>query len=489
MADDDNFVDPILAVAAADGERPAIERDGGVWSYRELARRMAAFASGLAVHGCGRGGVVALVLGDPVDGLVGFLGALLGGAVPVQLDPADPAGERARLAALAGAGRVVTELGDGPSAAAVVAAGAGAEAAAMRAPGGNRPAQINLSSGSTGLRKAAPLSHAQQIQRSRQTIAALGQGPSDRHLPLVPIHFAYGRQAAVRTLLAGGTVVAVALPADAGGFLDLLRARRITHLEATPSHLRYLLERVPDATGPAMPTLRCLSVSTAMLGPAERLAVRRKLTPNLHVTYGSNEMGVVACARPADLDHDPATVGRPLPGCEVRITDEAGNPLPAGRTGEVRVRTANAAGAYLGDPEASGRSFRDGWFLTGDAGRFDAAGCLFLAGRLDDRINFGGIKIYPAEIEDVLRTVAGIADAAVVGMPSPRYQEVPVAAVESAGPVDYPALFAHCRARLAADRMPRTVLRIEALPRTGNGKVDRPALRRLLARRLPRAPA
>ncbi|WP_374477359.1 class I adenylate-forming enzyme family protein [Zoogloea sp.] len=157
--------------------------------------------------------------------------------------------------------------------------------------------------------------------------------------------------------------------------------------------------------------------------------------------------------------------------------------------GVVRVGPANAAGAYLGDPEASGRSFRDGWFLTGDAGRFDAAGCLVLAGRLDDRINFGGIKIYPAEIEDVLRSFAGIADAAVAGMPSPRYQEVPVAAVVSEGPVDYPALFAHCRARLAADRMPRTVLRVDALPRTGSGKVDHPALRRLLAARLARKSA
>lgn len=481
MDGDPNVVDPILAHAAADGDRTAIDAGEVSLSYAALAGRMAAFAAGAAHHGCGPGDVLALSLRDPVESLVGFLGAMLGGRVPVQIDPGDPPAERERLVAVAGAVLTVSEDGPGVRFSHLAAAGEGADAAAMRGAGGGRPAHINLSSGTTGLRKAASLSHAQQLGRSRQVIAALGQGPEDRHLPLLPVHFAFGRQAAVRTLLAGGTVVVRPMPGDTVAFLALLQAEQITHLEATPSHLRYLIERLPAIDGPAMPGVRCLAVSTAMLGPGERLEVRRRLTPNLHITYGSNEMGVAACARPADLDHDIATVGRALPSCEIRVTDEEGRALPTGRVGEVRVRSANAAAAYVGNPEASGRSFRDGWFLTGDAGRLDAAGCLFLAGRLDDRINIGGIKIYPVEIEEAIRGFPGVRDVAVTAMPSRRLQEVAVAVVESAERLDMAALRAHCRLRLANERMPAVMLRLERLPRTGSGKVDGPALRQLLA--------
>lgn len=482
-----NLVDPILAWAGHAGA--AIEQDGQAWSYAELGRRMAAVAAGLRAHGRRPGDVVALSLADPGDSLVAFLGAVLGGFVPVQIDPTDVESERARLIAMAGAVlQVAAGAAEGVTLAGLLAAGAGSEPAAVRAPGGDRPALINLSSGTTGLRKAVPLSHTQQATRARQTTVALGIARDDRLLPILPVHFVFGRQAAVRMLLAGATVVLRPLPADAAGFVDLVARERITHLEATPGHLRHLLEHLPDTGRPAMPGLRRLVASTAMLGGAERVAVRRRLTANLHITYGSNEMGIVACALPADLDHDPMTVGRALPACEIVVTDEAGTPLPAGTVGEVRVRTRNAAVGYVGNAEASDRSFRDGWFHTGDAGRLDAAGRLFLTGRLDDRINFGGIKIYPIEIEEVLRAFPGIVDAAVVGLPSRRHQQVAVAAVEGPAELDLPALRRHCAQRLAASRMPQMTMLFPALPRTGSGKVDGPALRQAIRDRLPRRP-
>ncbi|BBK38607.1 long-chain-fatty-acid--CoA ligase [Allostella sp. ATCC 35155] len=483
-----NVVDPILARARE--ARPAIERDGTVLTFADLARRLAAFSAGLRAHGCGPGDVVALSLSAPLDSLVGYLGAMLGGQIPVQIDPKDAAPERERLRTMTGAVLTVAESGGHPGMAEILAAGEGADPVVLRVPGGARTAHINLSSGTTGLRKAVPLTHDQQDARSRQTILALGLGPADRHMPILPVHFAFGRQAAVRVLLAGGTLVIRRMPEDVPTLMERLRAERISHIEATPSHLRYLLDRLPAEPQPALPGLRCLAASTAMLGIAERIAVRRRLTPNLYITYGSNEMGVVACARPADLDHDPATVGCPLPGCEIAVTDEAGAPVPPGTVGEGRVRTANAASRYVDNEGASGRSFRDGWFLTGDAGRCDASGHLFLAGRLDDRINYGGIKIYPSEIEEVIRRFAGVADVAVVGMPSRRFQDVPIAAVEApAGAIDMPALMAHCAAEIASARMPNTIVRLDALPRTGNGKVDGPALRRILAERLSRPPS
>ncbi|BBK30652.1 hypothetical protein STHU_12860 [Allostella humosa] len=486
----ENLVDPILALAAAGPDRPAIETEVETLSYAGLVDRMAAFAAGLAAAGLVPGDVVALAIREPAAMLVALSGAMLGGFAPIQLDPDSPAGEANRLFDLAQAGLLVGDWPGGDRArpatpfAQVLAAGAGAVAADMRQPGGERPAQINLSSGTTGLRKAVPIAHAQQLGRSRGVIGALGQGPGDRHLPLLQLHFAFGRQAAMRVLLSGGTVVALRLPTDIAGFVRLVERHAITHLEATPGHLRYLLDGIaPD--GPLLlPGIRCLAVSTAMLRVGERKTVRRRLTPNLYITYGSNEMGVSACARPEDLDRALATIGRAMPGCEIAIFDETGLEVPAGAVGEIRVRTANAATRYLGDAAASDRSFREGWFRTGDAGRFDGDGLLFLTGRLDDRINFGGVKIYPVEIEDVLREHAGVADVAVVALPSVRSQQMPAAAIIGRGAVDVAALKDHCRARLGPRRSPQHIVLVEAFPLTGTGKVDGPALRQLLTERI-----
>ena len=117
------------------------------------------------------------------------------------------------------------------------------------------------------------------------------------------------------------------------------------------------------------------------------------------------------------------------PSHAIEVVDEDGRPLPPGSIGEVRVRSPFAAREYVGDPDTTSRAHRDGWFHLGDTGHLDADGFLYLAGRVDDRINVGGNKLYPFEIEEALLSHPDVADAAAVGIPSARHQEVPVAAV------------------------------------------------------------
>ncbi len=502
VVSDENVVDAILAHAIARPEAPAIETAAYAVDRGTLVRAMAAVAAGLEALGVAPGSTIALSTRQPSATLTTLFGTLLGGHVALQLDPDGSAEERGRFAAQAGAAAILCDhplqdarplqnahplQNDWPHALKlrdVMAAGAGADPAAARRPGGARPAQINLSSGTTGQRKVAPVSHDQQLARSRQVIAALGQGVDDRYLPIVKLYFGYGRQGAMRTLLAGGTVVAKPLPESTDRLLAMIAEERITYLEMTPSHIRFLLDRLPPGAGMAMPGVRCMVVSTAMLPPSDRQEIRQRLTPNLHVSYGINEAGVVACARPQDLDRHIATVGRAMPGNEIVILDDAGQPVTDGGVGELRVRSTKAARQYLGDADATDRAFRDGWFVTGDTGRVDEEGYLFLTGRMDDRINYGGLKIYPVEIEDVLAAHEAVADAAAVGVPSRRFQEVPVAAVVLRGQVEETELIRHCRAMLGLWRSPVAISILPALPQTPMGKTDRIELRRVMAERV-----
>ena len=195
------------------------------------------------------------------------------------------------------------------------------------------------------------------------------------------------------------------------------------------------------------------------------------------VSVGSSPASRASHIPRPDIAARPATVGRPLPNVTVEVVDDAGGPLPPGTIGEIRVRSPAAAERYVGDPETDARAYRDGWFHLGDTGRLDADGYLYLAGRLDDRINFGGRKLDPFEIEEVLLSHPDVAEAAALGLPSPVHQEVPVAAVVLRRPVPEADLIAYCAARLGAGKAPRHVVAFPELPRNAARKVPQAAIR------------
>lgn len=451
--------------------------DGGRIDYGALALRMAAVGAGLTGAGIAPGTVLAIEIEDPAALLTAAYGAMLAGITVLVLDPPAAPADRERMMARTDAAAILAER---PSAAApmpmlllerIAAEGAGAEPGAVRHPGGAMLAQIHPSSGTTGPSKAAAVPHERLLQRTRAAAAALGVTASDRFLPLVDLRFIMGRQPAMRVLDAGGTVVARRIGPSAPEIVEAINTARATYLSITPSHTRFLLDRLPASDRPALPHVERLHLTGAMASGRERREIMARLTPNLYIAYGSNEVGNVAVAAPADLARFPDTVGRPLPGIEFSIADEAGRAVAPGTIGEVRMRGPNVAAGYLGDPAASGRAFREGWFHFGDTGWMNAEGYLFLAGRVDDRINYGGVKIYPFEIEAALLTHPSVAEAAAFGMPSRRYQEVPAAAVVLSTPVPHEALRAHCNRILGAGKAPRHFLLLDALPRNATGKV------------------
>ena len=183
-------------------------------------------------------------------------------------------------------------------------------------------------------------------------------------------------------------------------------------------------------------------------------------------------------SNPYDGARKAGTVGMPLPGVEVRITGPGGV-LPQGEAGSIEVRGPNVFQGYWRLPEKTAEEFRDGWFVTGDMGAFDAEGYLSILGRAKDMVITGGLNVYPAEVEAALDDLPGVAASAVIGVPHPDFGEAVVACLVAGKDADLgeDSVRAALRDRLAAFKIPKQVLVLDDLPRNAMGKVQKAELR------------
>ncbi|WP_374447557.1 class I adenylate-forming enzyme family protein [Stella sp.] len=481
-APDVNVIDAILDQAARRPDAPAIVLAHETLGFAAFARSLAGAAAGLGAAGVPPGAVVAVMAGDPYPSFRAMLGVMLCGRTLLALDRDMSEAEMRRLIAATGASVLVAERDvalPGVRLLDMAELPGEGDPAQERAPGGDRIAQIVVSSGTTGPSKAAPATHRELAQRIADRARESGIDAATCHRVVVGVGFVLGRYPAMRTLDAGGRVIFRPMPGSVPELVRSLAEDGVTYLALTPAHVATLLDGLPAGDGPALPTVRTLTVTSAALSRAMRRAVLDRLTPNLHIAYASNEVGPITHARPEDLARHLMTVGPPLPGVAIEIVDDDGQPVPPGELGEIRVRTPSMTRGYIGD-EAAQRAIRDGWFHMGDTGRLDEGGHLYLHGRIDDRINYGGRKLYAFEIEEILLSHPAVAEAAAVGLPSRRHQEVPVAAVVVRRPVPERELIAHCAARLESWKVPRLIRSLAELPRTPNRKLARSELRRIM---------
>jgi len=475
-----------------------VEGDGAV-SFRDLADASLRAAARFRAAGWNEGALVAVSLSGPSAlQLAVLFGLARIGAVQLVLPVTEPA---AAKAALLRRFRIAGAVVDGPTAGArttLVAADPGwlvprsGDAARPETGGGSATTagddtawMIVLSSGTTGIPKAMHVTHALDLERSRIQPDCIRLRPEDRFQSLVSIDYRVGRSAAVKCLGQGATLVA---PPDGNGPDHIMASwdrHRVTAAMATPSQLARLVDEVPDGDGPRFPALRLLRTTSGAMRPELIDRVRTRITAELHVEYGTNDAGTLAVATPEMLARHPDTAGRPVPGLEIEIVDDAGRPLPVGEPGHIRVRGPGVASGYLDDPEATRRYFRDGWFHPGDVVERDRDGLLFVRGRSDDQMNVGGIKILPGEIESVALAHPDVRDAAAFAVPSERYEHLPALAVVLRQGGDRDAVRLFCVQRLGS-RAPRLVVVVSALPRNALGKVLRRELSDLVAERLAR---
>lgn len=447
------------------GERPgaaALVRGTEIVPYGGLMERVADTARALARIGVGPGDVAGLTIGDEIEHLVVCLALMRAGAAQITLGTQDPPGLRERLAARVGVTCHVTAGGT----VARLARPRTVEAAASGPD--DRPAIVLPGSGTTGDVKLVSLSGAQIATQASIAYADYG---ADRILQLAPVEFNNGKRLRLYCLWHGGACVF-----RAGGeasLQQLCRDQDVTWFDMSAYHARDLV-RASAAHG-RLPEGTAVRIGGSRVSNGLRADFRERVTSRLFISYGATEIGGmpgICMAAPEEQSPDAERVGRPLAGMEVVIVDASGRPAGPDAVGEVRIRAPGMVTAYIGDPVATARCFRDGWFQPGDLMSMAADGMLTFHGRSDDMIVLNSINIFPGEIERALEAHPAVREAAAYPVASGVHGQIPVAAVElrpeaTASERD---LMAFARERLGL-RAPRKVTILAQLPRSGQGKV------------------
>jgi long-chain acyl-CoA synthetase len=355
--------------------------------------------------------------------------------------------------------------------------------------GGDALAAILYTGGTTGRAKGVMLTHANFWTAAMTRGAELNNAPHSVSLLVAPLFHVAGLGRLVGQSIVGGTCVTMPqFRADA--VLAAIARHGITDTIVVPTMLQALLD-APGFDAARLQSLDRIAFGAAPM-PPDLLSRALAAWPQAEFfqAYGLTETaGAVSINLPAN--HRSAaserglvrSVGRAGLGAEVRVVDESGHELPRGEVGEIVVRGPMVTRGYWNLPQATAQAFRDGWFRTGDGGRMDADGYLFIADRLKDMIITGGENVYSAEVEAALRRHAAVADAAVIGVPDTRWGEAVHAVVVLRPDADAdPAavgdlLQAWCRQELAGYKCPRSFSVTDALPLSAAGKVLKTVLR------------
>jgi oxalate---CoA ligase len=343
-----------------------------------------------------------------------------------------------------------------------------------------RWAYIGATSGTTGQPKLVPHGHRQLLVTARAMGARLSMTHDDVSGHLTPLHLANGLRTALMLAVLNGGSVRCLPEADAGALLDAIDEDAITYVSASFTILREVIERVRAGRRPRRGRLRFIRAASGRLEPHEFALLERAFGVPAITGLGATETGMMLHQRLPPAQRTPGSVGDPI-ASEIRIVGDDGRDVAPGDVGELQVRGPQVFDGYLDAPALNTATFVDGWFRTGDLGRFDPSGDVHLVGRATEVINRGGEKLAPLQIDAVLRAIPGVSDAAAFGIPHPRLgQEVVAAIVRDPGvPLTEAEVQSSARAALGLRRAPRHVWFVDALPRNDAGKVLRAELARL----------
>jgi long-chain acyl-CoA synthetase len=486
------------ATAARFGDRVAIVHDAERITWAELRERVDRMAGGLAARGIGVGDPVALVLPNmPAFALV-FLAVLRAGATVVPLNPAfkeaelefhfRECGVRAIVAGpqeLAMCAGIAAGL---PGPVEVLAAGDAAgdavsldsllegDAAAPAAASADDDAVFQYSSGSTGRPKRVPRTHRHLRAEADSVVAATGMTADDTVFCVIPLHHTYGMGCCLLACVRSGAKLVLFHDAhpfvlQRGRALTMLEEEQATVFPAVPFTFRLLAEA---AEQPDLSALRLCYSAAAALPRSTFEAFDRRFGIAVRQLYGCTEAGAVTVNDDPDPRGTGGSVGRPIDGVEVRVTGPGGELLEHGRVGEIQIRSAAMTPGYAGLEELNRVAFRDGWFATGDRGRLDEDGRLFITGREKLLIDVRGEKVDPIEVEDVLAVHPKVDEVVVVGVTGDvEGEQLVKAVVVPAGDCGERELIRYCRERLADYKVPQRVEFMDEIPVSSAGKVLR----------------
>ncbi|WP_051807002.1 AMP-binding protein [Streptomyces sp. NRRL F-2664] len=495
-----------LTHAAESPDRTALavgDGPGGRWSYGALRRGALAVARALRADfgpDPAPGVRIALLLGNRAEFAPLFLGGALAGIPVMVLDPAWSSAELAAVLHDAPPARLFCASATGPVArcadpatlvdvtdpqfAAWLRGGPAPPTRGAATPlpyvAPDRPFYVGFTSGSTGRPKGVVRSHRSWLRTFDRYTAAFGIGPADTVLlpgSLAHSHFLFGL---VHALHVGATVRLMPV-FDADRALDDLERHHVTRLYLVPTMFQALLEHARRHPGRRFPQVRSLLSAGAKWSPARR-ALAGELFPNADAAefYGATELSLVSVQHGHE-DGPGDSVGRPVDGVELSLRSPAGEEVAAGEPGQVHVRSDMLFTGYLSAEDGDGPD-RDGWFTVGDIGRVDERGYLHLVGRKQGMLISGGLNVHPEEVTAALLRLEEIDEAAVVGLPDPRWGDLVCAVVRwrPGARLGLAEVRDRASAHLSRQKCPRRLFEVDELPHTPSGKIAHGRVRRAL---------
>lgn len=349
-------------------------------------------------------------------------------------------------------------------------------------------AVVIYTSGTTGKPKGAVRKFPKDaMHAAMQFVCETPMRVDDIHLVTCPLYHSTAFGFLAFNALLGGTAVLME-EFKPEPFLELVERHGVTTTAVVPTILHRVMALDPSIKGKYdVRSMRAIFTVGAPLSGPLGTSVMDHFGDVLYNCYGATETGLVTMAKPSDLRAAPGSIGKALPGNEVRLLDDNGIEVPLGQVGELYVRNKMLVAGYHNDDESTRASMKDGFFSVGDLARRDRDGRYAIEGRKRDMIISGGVNVYPAEVEEVLEAHPDVAEVAIVGVDDPEWGErVRAFVVKRAGSsIDDGTLKVWCRERLAGPKVPRDFVFLDALPRNQMGKV----LKRELRVTAPVAPA
>lgn len=475
-------------------------------SYGELAARTARLAGGLAQLGLVAGDKVCVMLPNCAEYVYLFLGAPRLGVTLVPINTALKQEEVAYIADNSDARAIVVTPAFLPVAQALAASSeklrwiivVGGEAAAASVPfeqllveaaadsDAARPESvvaIMYTSGTTGRPKGVMLTNANYIHNCRQAQAALAMAEDERAMCILPLFHVNGQVATILTPLQAGASLILTEGFSPKTFFDDLARYRATTFSGVPTIYSILLN-LPDRARYDLSSLRrCICGAAPM--PVELFTQFEQAFNTIIIEgYGLSEGTCVSTLNPVDGERKIGSIGRPVPGQEVKIFNDQDEELPDDTVGEIVVRGPNVMAGYYKNEAATAETLRHGWLHTGDLGRRTRDGYFYIVGRKKEMIIRGGENIYPKEIEELLYHHAAVQEAAVVGLPDQIWGEEVAAAIilKDGAQARDSDIIAYCRAHLADYKCPRRVFFCQQFPKTATGKIQKNKLVEQLAK-------